>query len=136
MAVTSSRGGARRAASVSRPDAAGRRRWYGRLKRRGEIAFVRRRGRVASLPTLVAYGAGAPASEPKFAFSVSTGVGNAVVRNLIRRRFQGALDALGSCTVGCERILIVAKPEAAGAPYRRLEGDVLAALARLAAPAR
>jgi ribonuclease P protein component len=106
-------------------------RWYGRLRRSSEIAFVRRRGRAAAYPTLTAFAADAAGGSSRVAVTVSKAVGPAVTRNLIRRRVRGALDALGPQPAA--RLLFVAKPAAAEASYARLAADVAAALARLAA---
>ena len=105
-------------------------RWYGRLRRKAEIAFVRRRGRRAVFPSVSAYAVAARDRRTRVAVPVGKGVGGAVVRNLVRRRIAGALDALG----GAERpsvILFVAQPAAANLPYGRLAADVAAAVARL-----
>ena len=102
-------------------------RWYEPLRRRAEIAFVRRRGRASSLPTLTAYLAGPGGPRPRFGVTVSSAVGKAVVRNLVRRRIRGALDQLAPPAAPV-RILFVAKPAAAAADYARLAADVARAL--------
>jgi len=107
-------------------------RWYRRLRRSGEIAFVRRRGRQAGTTTLSAYALPAAGSETKVCISASKAVGGAVVRNLIRRRVRGALDALGPPGRDL-RLLFVLRPAAASAPFERLAADLAAAVRRLAA---
>jgi ribonuclease P protein component len=107
-------------------------RWYGRLRRSGEIAFVRRRGRQAALSTLSAYAAAETVGGSRVGITVSKAVGGSVVRNLIRRRIRGALEAL-PVPERPVRLLFVAKPAAAAAGYSRLAADVAAALARVAA---
>jgi ribonuclease P protein component len=102
-------------------------RWYDSLRRRAEIAYVRRRGRVASFGTLTAYVAATDAPRTRFGVTVSSQVGGAVVRNLVRRRIKGALDAFPAPSRPV-RILFVAKPAAAAAPYQRLAADVGRAL--------
>jgi ribonuclease P protein component len=104
-------------------------RWYDSLRRQGEIAFLRRRGRQIGLPTLAAFGAEERGSRSRIAISVSTSIGGAVVRNLIRRRIRGALDERAAPKP--LRILFVARPPAASEPYARLAADVGAALERL-----
>ncbi len=109
-------------------------RWYARLRRKSEIAFVRRRGRRVAFPSLAAYAVAARDQRTRVAVTVGKGVGGAVVRNLVRRRIAGALQALG----GAERpsvILFVAQPPAASLPYGQIAADVAAALARLAGAA-
>ena len=105
-------------------------RWYERLRRAAEIAYVRRRGRAAAQATLVAFVAEGRGARPRVAVSVSSEVGGAVVRNLIRRRIRGALDALPPAATPF-RALFVVKPPAAAAPYGELAGDVASALGRL-----
>jgi len=107
-------------------------RWYGRLRRAGEIAFVRRRGRQAAFATLSAYAAPESAGPSRVGVTVSKAVGGAVVRNLVRRRIRGALEAL-PMPARPVRLLFVAKPAAATAAYPRLAADVAAALGRVAA---
>jgi ribonuclease P protein component len=108
-------------------------RWYGRLRRSSEIAFVRRRGRQVSSSCLVAYAAPADVPGSIVAVTVAKTVGGAVVRNRVRRRIRGALDALPAPAAG-ERLLFVAKPAAAQASYERLAGEIERALARLVRP--
>ena len=101
-------------------------RWYGRLRRSGEIAFVRRRGkRIAYLAfSLVALEGG---NGTRVCVTVSKAVGGAVVRNAVRRRIKGALDAL-AIPAPAVRLVFVAKPEAASMPYAGLAAEVAAAL--------
>ncbi|GAC1304287.1 MAG: ribonuclease P protein component [Vulcanimicrobiaceae bacterium] len=109
-------------------------RWFGRLQRSNEIAFVRRRGRSIGLATLRAYAVESPSGSLRVAVTVSKAVGIAVVRNLVRRRIRGALDGFAPGTIA-GRILFVAKPEAATASFDDLARDVGEALSRLAAAA-
>ncbi len=104
-------------------------RWYDRLRRSGEIAFVRRTGKRAGLPTLTAY-AVSGRGRPRVAIAASKAVGPAVTRNLVRRRIRGALDELPPLREPL-RLLLVAKPGAGAAPYARLAADVAAALGSL-----
>ncbi len=107
-------------------------RWFERLRRTGEIAFVRKRGRHVALPTLSAYGVGASADgSTQICVSVSKAVGGAVVRNRARRRVRGALEAIARPSRNV-RILFVLKPAAATVPFGRLAADVAAAIDRLA----
>jgi ribonuclease P protein component len=107
-------------------------RWYEGLRRSNEIAFVRRRGRLASLGCLSAYALDEPRGRTSVAVSVAKTVGSAVTRNLVRRRIKGALDAQPPAAAPL-RLLFVAKPAAASASYERLARDVSLALSRLAA---
>lgn len=108
-------------------------RWYERLRRRAEILHVRRRGRRAATGTLAAYAADAPIERPRVGITVSKAVGNAVVRNRVRRRIRGALDALGPLLSVRTALLIVVRPEAAAVPYAKLAADILSAIKRLGA---
>jgi len=102
-------------------------RWYEGLRRSNEIAFVRRRGRLASLGCLSAYALDEPRGRTSVAVSVAKTVGSAVTRNLVRRRIKGALDAQPPAAAPL-RLLFVAKPAAASASYERLARDVSLAL--------
>ncbi len=107
-------------------------RWFDRLRRTGEIAHVRKRGRHVALSTLSAYAVGTAAGDStQVCVSVSKAVGGAVVRNLARRRVRGALEAVAQPGRDV-RILFVLKPAAATVPYGRLAADVAVALVRLA----
>jgi ribonuclease P protein component len=101
-------------------------RWYGRLRRSGEIAFVRRRGRRSGFAGFSVFALDG-GTGTRVCVTVSKAVGGAVVRNAVRRRIKGALDALEIAAPGA-RLVFVAKPEAAGLPYERLAADIAVAL--------
>ncbi|HMD02175.1 MAG TPA: ribonuclease P protein component [Candidatus Baltobacteraceae bacterium] len=105
-------------------------RWYDRLRRQSEFAAVRRRGRQAGAATLAAFALEGPAGPPRIGVTVSKAVGGAVVRNRIRRRVLGALDARGPGPMPA-RVLIVVRPAAALESYERLAHDLNATLGRL-----
>jgi ribonuclease P protein component len=110
-------------------------RWYERLRRQADIAYVRRRGRRTNTPTLAAYTLELPlASASRIGITVSKAVGKAVTRNLVRRRIQGALDAMGPLVPARTGLLFVARPEAAVVPYAQLAADVARAVSSAAAP--
>lgn len=99
------------------------------LRRRAEFAALRRRGRLNAQPTMLLYRAEPKASDRRShaAVTVDTAVGKAVVRNTVRRRIASALhDALASRPP--QRVLVIARPAAASAPFARLRGDLLTAL--------
>ena len=79
---------------------------------------------------LAGYALPATAGPSRICVSVSKAVGNAVVRNLVRRRVRGALEALAvpRCSM---RMLFVLKPSAATADYERLVADVAFVVRRL-----
>jgi len=124
-----------------------------RLRRSGDFAVTIRAGRRAGrgvlvvhlrLPDVVATASTGPArakdsesvSPVRAGFVVSRTVGNAVVRNTVRRRLQHLVrDRLDSLPAGA--ILIVrALPGAATAPYARLAVDLDAAIGAVQAPGR
>jgi ribonuclease P protein component len=104
-------------------------RWYERLRRQAEIAYIRRRGKRATAATFTAYLAELACFRPRIGITISKAVGKAVVRNRIRRRLRGALD--GAVPLLPERcgLLLVVRPEAAPASYDTLAGDVARMLA-------
>lgn len=63
-------------------------------------------------------------------FTVSKKVGNAVMRNYVKRRLRDIARRHKAAWSGRD-LIIIAKPEAAGKTLRELEGDVLATLAKL-----
>ncbi len=107
-------------------------RWYASLRRSSEIAFVRRSGRGARGATLAVHAVPGPPGV-RIAVTVAKPVGNAVVRNLVRRRIRGAFDALPS-RPSCVRLVVVARPLAASAGYATLVAELEAALHRIAPP--
>ncbi|MEO8650660.1 MAG: ribonuclease P protein component [Hyphomicrobiaceae bacterium] len=79
-----------------------------------------------------ATGAGAGA---RFGFTATKKLGNAVIRNRIRRRLKEALRivAPGRARDGCDYVLI-AREAAASQPFAALERDLITALGRLDRP--
>lgn len=63
-------------------------------------------------------------------FTVSKKVGNAVVRNYVKRRLRDVVRRHKDKWQGRD-IILIAKPEAAGKTLSELEQDVLATLAKL-----
>ncbi len=106
-------------------------RWFASLGRAAAFARVRKRGRRAALDTLTAYGTASGAGLPRFGITVSSAVGGAVVRNLLRRRVQGALDALTARTDPGTQVVLVLRPRAAAVTYGALAADVAEAVARV-----
>jgi ribonuclease P protein component len=102
---------------------------FDRLRRAGEIAFLRRKGRPMHFATFSAFAA-APSSDGAVRIGIvaSKAVGGAVVRNRVKRRIRGALDALAAPPTN--RLLFVAKPIAGSASYAALAADVAEAVSR------
>jgi ribonuclease P protein component len=71
---------------------------------------------------------------PRVTITASTAVGDAVRRNLVKRRLRGALEALGPVVPEHASLVIVARPGAAEAPYGTLAGELAAAIAGAARP--
>ena len=114
-----------------------------RLKRRSEFLRVRGGGR-ASMSAFVIEGKARPGPQPapdavdpavavaRFGFTVTKKLGNAVVRNRIRRRLRAAVAALapGRAQVGFDYVIIARSP-ALDRPFTTLQGDLDAALRRV-----
>lgn len=100
---------------------------YDSLRRRAEFAALRRRGMLSSRPTLALYRTPSSGSRSRVGITVGSAVGGAVVRNTVRRRIAAALHDLLSAR-SPQRLLVVAKPSAAGADFHRLRSDLHAAL--------
>jgi ribonuclease P protein component len=79
-------------------------------------------------------GAGS-ASPARFGFTATKKLGNAVVRNRIRRRLKEAVRivAPGRAKDGCDYV-VVARDAAASQPFADMERDLIAALGRLDRP--
>ncbi|KAA9106284.1 ribonuclease P protein component [Microbacterium rhizomatis] len=105
-----------------------------RLTRGAEYKAVVRRGqRCAGAHTVTYVVTSGEVRASRFGFIVSKQVGNAVVRNTIRRRLKAVcFEALPSVRPGSE-IVIRALPTAATAAYGDLRDEVARCLARRAA---
>jgi ribonuclease P protein component len=76
-----------------------------------------------------------PAGPPRFGFTVTKKLGNAVVRNRIRRRLKEAVRKaqVTLAKPGCDYV-IVGRPPALDLPFERLIADVETGLKRVHAP--
>ena len=106
-------------------------RWYASLRRPAEFARVRRRGKRAAFPTLNAFSLARRRAPSRIGITTPSAIGGAVVRNLVRGRVRGALDAaLAQAAAGTPRdLVLVLRPESAGVSFATLARDVAAALA-------
>lgn len=92
-----------------------------RLRRNAEIRHVRRIGRRHSHPLLLLFAAESNWANARFAITVSSRVGNAVVRNRVRRRIREAIrQQLGAVKPGWD-YLFVAREGASLASYQDLD---------------
>jgi ribonuclease P protein component len=106
-------------------------RCFASLRRRADFARLRQRGRRVNTDTLTLYRSDAAANDPSslVGIAINKSIGKAVVRNKIRRRLVAILeDAL--VQPRAMRLLVVARPGAAGAAFAALRADVHAALGR------
>ncbi|MCK1794616.1 ribonuclease P protein component [Streptomyces sp. XM4193] len=110
-----------------------------RLRRREDFAVAVRRGRRAGRPSLVVHlrsgrnphALGDSTPPARAGFVVSKAVGNAVVRNRVKRRLRHLIrDRLASVPAG-SLVVVRALPGAGEADHRQLARDLDAALQRL-----
>ena len=101
-----------------------------RLRRRSEFRAVAR-GRKVTRPGFViqALSSGEDHRGPRFGFTVTKKIGNAVVRNRIRRRLREAvrLSAAGVADPGVDYVLI-GRRAALALPFDRLVDDLKSGL--------
>lgn len=103
-----------------------------RLKKRAEFKSVARGVRTERpgfvLQALCEPTAGIP---PRFGFTVTKRIGNAVERNRIRRRLKAAVsERLAAARAGCDYVL-VGRRAALSRPYPDLLGDLEVAFERV-----
>jgi ribonuclease P protein component len=87
-------------------------------------AVVRRGRRVVAGNTVSYISMNPNGGPPRFGFIVAKTVGNAVVRNTVRRRLKAASFAALTRTAEGTDIVIRALPRAADAPYAALASEV------------
>jgi ribonuclease P protein component len=103
------------------------------LKKRSEFQRVRGGGRYAS-PAFVLEGRLRTGEQlqrgPRFGFTITKKLGNAVVRNRIRRRLKAVLAGSSAAMVGVDYV-IVAREIAANRPFTDLKQDFEVAFDRV-----
>ena len=102
---------------------------YASLRRAAEFNRLRQRGRRISSGVLTVYRAEALPGDRTSVAGITVGkpIGKAVVRNTVRRRLSAILrEALAGRRL---RILVVARPPAADAPFSTLRRELERALA-------
>jgi ribonuclease P protein component len=110
-----------------------------RLRRSADFAAVIRGGRRAGRGAVVVHlllEEPAQASKARAGFVVSKAVGNAVVRNRVRRRLRHLVRPLLAELDPGSAIVVRALPAAAAASFGVLAGDLEAALAAARRPRR
>lgn len=95
-----------------------------RVKRTGEYAAVRAKGQARSgrLMTL-AYLAAEPPEGIRFGFTITKKVGNAVHRNLLKRRFREIARAATSSILRAGCVVTIPRPLAAAATFAKLQSE-------------
>jgi ribonuclease P protein component len=101
------------------------------LRRSNDFQRIERQGQRASGAFVVVV-ARRGRGRARVGFTVSKKVGDAVTRNWVKRRLREAMRAHKQLWSSFD-VVVIAKPEAAGRSFAELEGDVLAAFAKLAA---
>ena len=110
-----------------------------RMRRSADFAATIRGGRRAGRGTVVVHlllDEPALASTARAGFVVSKAVGNAVVRNQVRRRLRHLVRPLLSDLPAGSSLVVRALPAAAGASFATLGADLEAALAAARRPRR
>ena len=101
-----------------------------RIDRRETFEALRRGRRRRDGPITVSWVAGDPAEPPRVAYTIGRRVGNAVVRNRLRRRLRMLIRDLAP-VLRPGAYLIAAAPPAATLTYAQLEAHVHKALQEL-----
>jgi ribonuclease P protein component len=104
---------------------------FGSLHRQADFARLRRQGRRLTTKSLIMYRSDPLPSDPSslVGITVSKSIGKAVIRNKLRRRLAAIVhEALAQHRA--MRLLVVARPLAAQAPFIDLRAEVTSALER------
>lgn len=109
------------------------------LKRRAEFLRVRGGGRWSGQAFVLeakARSAGSGVTGPRFGFTITKKLGNAVVRNRIRRRLKAVLQQVAGSASLEHDYVVIARPPAADHAFEDLKADMVRALARVVAGRR
>ena len=102
-----------------------------RIVRPDDYRSIVRSGRRSSTPLLVVYVRTTTANRgPRVGFIVSKAIGNAVRRNLVRRRLKAAVSALVADLAPGTDIVIRALPAAAQASWASLSTEITRTLGK------
>jgi ribonuclease P protein component len=102
---------------------------FASLSRQADFVRLRRQGRRVATKSLVIYRSDPLPSDPcaLVGITVSKSIGKAVIRNKVRRRVAAIVhEALAQRAA--MRLLVVARPHAALAPFVELKAEVTSAL--------
>lgn len=101
-----------------------------RLLRTADFDRALGKGRRASSPYLALFVSDNEVGRPRVGFAVSRKLGNAVVRNRIKRRLRELVRPLAQTTQTGRDVVIVARPLAIDAEYARLSEELSTLWAR------
>ena len=99
-----------------------------RLRKASEFSTVYRRGRASSGPRLVIKALPNRSGAVRFGFAVGKKVGNAVARNLVKRRLREIVRQ--ELVVPGMDVIVIAKPASRDASYQQLRAETQSLLAR------
>jgi len=100
-------------------------RTFASLRRRGDFARVRGRGRrKAGTYFIVFLDGGRDPRSSRIGLSIAKDVGGAVVRNRVRRRVKAILDATTFGSAPFVDCVLIARPAAAAGSFTEIAGEV------------
>lgn len=103
-----------------------------RLRKSSEFRLVQRNRKRIHSPSLVVCYRFVESHDPRFGLTVSRKVGNAVIRNRVKRRLREVIRHERSSVHGVE-LVFIAKPSAANADLNTLRSEVIRAIRRVMA---
>lgn len=104
-----------------------------RLRSTREFSRVRRSGRSANNPLVALYVLHTRSRDIRVGFSVSKRVGNAVIRNRVKRRLREAIRPLLHCVRPGTDLVFIARPPSANASWTQILESVSSLLRKTGA---